>query len=277
MVVPPTILSTFEVLFTPQLPTGIPVPSQVSSINEYVVKGYFLTISNPNAKPYLFRIGFHCNTNPASTVPERTLAKAIGFIDDGTTAIPATIAVSSVPTDFFVNVTVAATGTILLGVIPLFFGMAGLASPVIDCRGWADISLPPIFKKVGSGPFGILSSVPQSSNPVPIIVTPEQRLTFLPIPGDVPTAVEAQSAFALPVAGGSATLSVPPQPAISIFDNTKLGGLDTLSAGVASTIASASVNEQFALLSALVSASPAVTNGKRKAEDVMRDLGFGRE
>ena len=277
MVVPPTILSTFEVLFTPQLPTGIPVPSQVSTINEYVVKGYFLTLSNPNTKDYLFRIGFHCNTNPTVPVPERTLAKAIGFIDDGTTAIPATITASgSVPTDFAVNVKVAANG-ILLGIIPLFFGMAGLASPVIDCRGWADITLPPIFKKTGSGPLGILNSVPQSSSPVPIIVTPEQRLTFLPIPGDVPTAVEAQSAFALPVAGGSASLSVPPQPAISIFDNTKLGGLNTLSAGVASMIASAPVDEQFALLSALVSASPAVTGGKRKAEDVLKDLGFGRD
>lgn len=91
MAVAPTLLSTFEVLFTPQLPSGIPVPSQVSQIDENVVKGYFLTVSNPNPTAYSFNVGLHCNTNPAAPPPERTLAKAVGFIDDGTTAIPANL------------------------------------------------------------------------------------------------------------------------------------------------------------------------------------------
>lgn len=271
MAVAPTPLSTFEVLFTPQLPTGIPVPIQVSQINENVVKGFFLTISNPNNTSYVFTVGFHCNTNPAAPVPERTLAKAIGFIDDGTTAIPATLNVGSVPTDFYVTVTVGARGTVLLGIIPLFFSMMGFVSPAIDCRGWVDITLPPVFKRFGQRPFFFPTA--QSNTPVTIIVTPEQRLTFIPRPGDAATAVEAQSAFALPVAGGSSSLSVPPQPHFA-FTTKVIAELEVAGAGLEGRVAAVPPVEQFALLSALVAASPAVSGGKRKTEELLHELGF---
>jgi hypothetical protein len=271
MAVAPTLLSTFEVLFTPQLPTGIPVPNVVRQIDEDVVKGYFLTISNPNATGYLFSLGFHCNTNPAMPPPERTLVKAVGFLDDGTTAIPATLSAGTLPTDFFVSVNVAARGTVLLGIIPAFFNSAGFVNPSIDCRGWVDVTLPPIFKRFGR--FFIL--VPQSADPVPIIVTPEQRLTFIPAPGDAATAVEAQSAFALPVAGGSSSLSVPPQPAFVFTSDELKAAPDKLSARLSEQMAMVPPPERLAMLSALVAASPAVAEGKRKPEEILRELGFG--
>jgi hypothetical protein len=206
MSVPPTLVSTFELLFSPQLPPGIPIPAAVQEADENVVKAYFLTIANPNSSKYVFDVGFHCNPDlPATNPGQRTLASAVGFIDDTATAIAATISATS-EVDFTVSVTVASRATVLLGIIPAFFNATGLAPATIDCRGWVDLTLPALFER-----FEIVS-VPQASAPVPVIVTAEQRLTFLPVTNDPPTTVEAQSAFALPLAGGSSLISVPPQP-----------------------------------------------------------------
>jgi hypothetical protein len=254
--VPPTLLSTFEVLFTPQLPPfGPPVVTQAV---ENVVKGYFLTISNPNPNPYTFDIGFHCNVNPSPTPPsQRTLASAVGFIDDGTTGNPLTISSSSA-TDFSVSVTVSANGTVLVGILPAFFTMSGLAAPTIEARGWVDITLPALFRK-----FPAFGSSPQSSSNVPILVTPEQRLTFLPVSGDVSTAVEAQAAFALPLATGASMVSVPPQPGISIIHPLP-GKLQNGDAQALKQLLSASPEIQRAALAALLAdaePSPAGVSG----------------
>jgi hypothetical protein len=208
MSAPPTLLSTFEVLFTPQLPG--PAPAGVAVEN--VIKGYFLTLSNPNATDYRFTLGFHCNVNPMPTPPAvRTLASAVGFIDDGTTAGQLTISSVSA-TAFTASVPVSANGTVLVGVLPLFFNMmGGLVTANIEVRGWVDITLPTTAKIVRVGNRFVIESTAQATGPVQIIATPEQRLTFLPQSGAVATAVEAQAAFALPLASGAAAFSVPPQ------------------------------------------------------------------
>ena len=77
----------------------------------------------------------------------------------------------------------------------------------IEIRGWVDISLPALRKGIYT-----LGTTAQSSAPVSVIVMPEQRLTFLPAGGEPSSVVEAQSAFALPLATGSAQFMVPPQP-----------------------------------------------------------------
>jgi hypothetical protein len=204
--VPPTLLSTFEILFTPQLPANVPVPSAVQNVIENVVKGYFLTLSNPNPTAYTFSIGFHCDADATTT--QETLASAVAFLDDPTGGTGLTLSPSST-TNYSASVNVVAGGTVLIGVLPAFFSPKGLQPATIECRGWVDISLPALLKKVGQQ----FTFEPQSSGPVTVIATPEQRLTFLPVGGDVATAVEAQSAFALPLAGGAAALSIPPQPA----------------------------------------------------------------
>ena len=266
----PTPISTFELLFTPQLPPGVPVPTTVAQIDENVVKAYFLTISNPNTKQYVFDIFFHCNVNPSPAIPSRTLASAVGFVDDGSTATPLTITAST-PVDFVCSVTVAARGTVLVGIIPLFFNASGFAVPVIDCRGWAELTLPALFGKNRFFP------VPQSNAPVSIIVTPEQRLTFLPGASAGKTSVESQSAFALPVVGGSAQISVPPQPGFVFFP--PLAGANDEEMGVEEEqhvrqMLNQSSAGTFATLSALIGASPAIQSGKRKTEEVMKELGL---
>ncbi len=200
---PPTLVSTFEILFTPQLPPGLG-PTAVQNVVENVVKGFFLTISNPNATAYTFSLGFHCNPTPG-TPAERTLASAIGFIDDGTAGKVLNIVPGLTPDDFSASVQVAARGTVLVGVLPAFFTNAGLAPATIESRGWVDITLPALFSRFGF-------SRPQASAPVGVLLTPEQRLTFLPAAGDVASAVEAQAAFTLPLATGMAEIQVPPQP-----------------------------------------------------------------
>jgi hypothetical protein len=204
----PTLVSTFEILFTPQLPPGLG-PSAVQAAVENVVKGYFLTIANINPKAYTFTVGFHCNPTPGSP-SNRTLASAVGFLDNGTAGAALTINTGATADDFAASVTVPAEGTVLIGILPAFFNNSGLVPPTIEVRGWVDITLPALSK--GRPPFVAFGTVAQASAPVGVLLTPEQRLTFLPRAGDAPTAVEAQAAFALPLAKGVGEVFVPPQP-----------------------------------------------------------------
>jgi len=205
----PNLISNFEILFTPQLPpVGFPPP--VENIVETVVKGYFLTITNQNAAAYTFTVGFHCNTNPSSPPSVRTLASAVAFIDDAQAGVVELVSEGADATDYYANVTIKPNGTVLLGVLPAFFnpGTGTFVTANIEIRGWVDIMLPALRK--GISIFSGFSA--QSSVPVSVIVTPEQRLTFLPASGEASSVVEAQSAFALPLATGSAQFLVPPQP-----------------------------------------------------------------
>jgi len=176
----------------------------VQTVVENVVKGFFLTISNPNATAYTFSLGFHCNPTPG-TPAERTLASAVGFIDDGTAGKVLNIVAGATGNDFSASVQVAARGTVLVGILPAFFTNAGLAAPTIESRGWVDITLPALVARFGF-------SQPQATMPVSVLLVPEQRLTFLPVAGDVASAVEGQAAFTLPLATGMAEVQVPPQP-----------------------------------------------------------------
>jgi hypothetical protein len=200
----PSLISNFEVLFTPQLPPGF--PAAVENIVETVVKGYFLTISNISDQAFVFQLGFHCNTNPSPASPTRTLASAVAFLDDQLTGATELFSASSDGTDFYANVTIQAKGTVLLGILPAFFSMATgqFVAPTIEARGWVDILLPALHSGFGYNA--------QSPDPVPVIVTAEQRLTFLPASGEPGSVVESQSAFALPLAGGGSEILVPAAP-----------------------------------------------------------------
>ena len=267
---PPTLISTFEILFTPQLPPGLG-PAAVAQADEYVVKGYFLTVGNPNPNAYTFTLGFHCNVNPTPVPAQRLLTSAVGFLDDGTTGTPLTLTQSSTtPTLFSTTIRVAANGTVLVGILPAFFTGTGLATPTIECRGWVDVTLPALL----SGRPLFLRFVPQSGGPVTALFTPEQRLTFLPAPGDAATAVEAQSAFGLPLASGAAAVAVPPQPGGPLIFQplADVTGAEAAEAGALATASPAVAN---ALLEAMVSGAPAVANGDVTPEQAMQMLGYG--
>ena len=216
----PTLVSTFEILFTPQLPPGLGPPAVQAEV-ENVVKGYFLTIANPNATAYVFTLGFHCNPTPGSPA-NRTLASAVGFLDNGAAGAPLAISAGATANDFFTSVSVPAEGTVLVAVLPAFFNPNGLAAPTIEVRGWVDITLPALSR--GRRPFVTFGTVAQAAAPVGVLLTPEQRLTFLPTAGDAPTAVEAQAAFALPLAKGVGEVFVPPQPGgLIVFEPLREG------------------------------------------------------
>ncbi len=211
----PNVISNFEILFAPQLPAGF--PPQVENIVETVVKGYFLTITNQNASAYTFMVGFHCNTNPSPPPAVRTLSSAVAFLDDAVTGVAQLISAGPNPTDFYTEVKIAPYGTVLVGVLPAFFNAANgtFVTPNIEVRGWVDITLPALRRKF------LLGTQAQSASPVSVIVTAEQRLTFLPMTGEGSGVVESQSAFALPLATGASQFMVPPQPSTGpIFTGT---------------------------------------------------------
>ena len=205
--VPPTLLSNFEVLFTPQFPSGVG-PATVQTADELAIKGYFLTLSNINSSDFTFDVGFHCNVNPGNApVVQRTLASATAFLDDGTAGVPLAFSTNANGVDFSLRVVIKARSTVLVGVLPQVFLGSTLPTPNVEIRGWTDIRLPALLRP--RFPFIFLA---QSETPVSIIATSEQRITFLPAPADAATAVEAQTAFALPLASGRSELQIPPQP-----------------------------------------------------------------
>ena len=218
----PTLVSNFEVLYTPQFPPGVG-PQALQGVDESIIKGFFLTISNPNTLAYRFNLGFHCNVVEGSAPsPQRTLASGAAFLDDGATGTPLSFSTSSNGVDFSVRVPVPARGTVLFGVLPQIFLGQTLPTPNIEIRGWVDITLPALLTL---HPFRFVA---QSNHPVPVIVTPEQRLTFLPPSvNSSAKAVEAQTAFALPIAGGRSAFDVPPQPGGFII-NLPVANLDEI-------------------------------------------------
>ena len=138
-----------------------------------------------------------------------------------------------------------------------------------------DVTLPALLKLIGSGPFRIFAFVPQSDTPVRVLLTPEQRLTFLPMSGDVKTAVEGQSAFALPSAVGQGLVEVPPQPGGLIFGEDALNAdLSKHERQALGRLALMPSHQLGAMLSMLVAASPAVKSGALSTEDALTRLGF---
>ena len=226
----PNLVSTFELLFIPQLPTSlrvgnmtIPVPASVVSIDEIALKGYFLTIANINPNPYVFSLGFHINpANGAAPPSQNSLASALGFIDDGSGGVVLPLNPTTPAIDYHASVKVQANGTALVGILPNFINTMsnppGLATPNIEVRGWVDITLPAVRGKT------ILQTVPQASAPVSVLLTAEQRITFLPMAGAPSSTVESQTAFAVPLAGGASEISIPPQPG-GYINIGNLGGL----------------------------------------------------
>ncbi|WP_428491705.1 hypothetical protein [Rhodopila sp.] len=257
-IVPPTLLSTFEVLFTPQFPPGLG-PTTVQKADELAIKGFFLTLANINSAPFTFDIGFHCNVNPAGPpVPQRTLANATAFLDDGVTGVPLTFTANPNGVDFSLRVTVNARGTVLVGVLPQIFLGSTLPTANVEIRGWVDLRLPALIKR--HFPFFF---EPQSQFPVPIIATPEQRITFLPLPTDAATAVEAQTAFALPSASGHAELQIPPQPGgpIIVFPKPEQAEISAADARLLESVSPET-------LSALMSGVAAGESGGRQVHKV---------
>ncbi len=208
------LVSQFELVYKPQSPVP---PADV------VLQGYFLEISNLEAKPYRFTLDF---VTSSITNADRTLfGNTIVFID-----VPGinnqsgvySLSGASDAKQFTLNKTfeIPAHGTALVALLPSDpFSMPGTTPPVqnFECRGYVNLRLPTVGFK--------FNPKKQSATPVKVMLTPQNRATYFS-PGG---AINDQTQSSLPLAGGSAVVDVPSDTPVNPFDDFVVGpitGLD---------------------------------------------------
>jgi hypothetical protein len=197
------LVSQFELVYKPQSP----VPPR-----DIVLQGYFLEISNLEDKPYSFTLDFV--TSPITDVNRSLFGNTIVFIDvpgiDNQSGIFSLIGALGAK-KFTLNkrFEIPAHGTALVALLPSDpFSMPGGAPPTpnFECRGYVNLRLPAV------GPR--FNQTKQSATPVKVMLTPQNRATYLSEGG----AINDQTQSSLPLAGCSAVVEVPSDKAINIFD-----------------------------------------------------------
>lgn len=208
-------VSTFELIFKPQSPAA---PSGVAAVDR-VIQGYFLEISNLEAQEYRYRLEFIVPPVPPGT-PNGAFRTPAGntvvFVDSGGGDNQQGVLSGAATQKRFVPSTgyvrVPAHGTALVAVLPSAFGpLPGeptpLVLPTFETRGYVRITLPAV-RKTGPGPLSSLFTVPQSTTPVKVLLTPQHRATFLKADNTISGQIQAS----LPLASGAAVTALPPEP-----------------------------------------------------------------
>lgn len=206
------VVSSFELIFKPQSPADPDDGGPVAT----VIQGYFLSISNLEDEDYTYSLRFIA-VDPGD--PSRSLENN-------------TVVIIDLPTDdndfsrlrsvdgkrYFIDsgsITVPAHGTALVAVLPQVFGPVPgddtpIAAPTFEVRGYVEISLPALFRRLeGDGPFGSLFlPQAQSDGPVQVVLTPQYRASYL----DADGAITDQTQSTVPVGSGAGVTSIEPDP-----------------------------------------------------------------
>lgn len=206
-------ISQFELIFKPQSPAS---PSGV--IVDRVIQGYFLEITNLEAVEYRYQLEFVA-IPPATGAVDRSLAgNTLVFVD-----VPSADNQSAVLTGSFASSTFGlSTGSIrvpplataLVAVLPRAFGPPPLSNseppplPNIEVRGFVRIKLPAFFVSNSQQKFSLPFFKAQSNAPVRVLLTPQNRATFIGANG----AINGQTQASLPLASGVALNMIPPEP-----------------------------------------------------------------
>lgn len=194
-------VSNFELIFKPLTP--IP-PDGVAAVDK-VIQGYFLQITNLENRAFTYRLEFVIEP-PAATQPERSLAGThqvivdIGPSDNNFSTLSGTIAASVFRST---SITVPAQSTAKVALLPAVFGPnPPVATPNYEVRGFVRLRLPRVLQITAAG---FLRFVPQSATPVQVMLTPQNRATFLDPAGAIADQVQAS----LPTATGAAVNALP--------------------------------------------------------------------
>jgi len=202
-------ISQFELLFKPQAPAA---PADLTAVAR-VIQGYFLKISNLEDQQYEYALEFIAPP-PAPSVPNaqfRSLAgNALVFVDTPTSDNQQGVLLGAFSSTVFRpstgRVVVPAQATALVAVLPSAFGcLPGESTPIQDplfeARGFVRITLPAL--RSGAG----LSTEPQSDSPVRVMLTAQNRTTYVSATGSI----SDQTQSSLPLCTGAACNSIVPE------------------------------------------------------------------
>lgn len=200
-------VSHFELVFKPQSPAA---PVGVPAVDR-LIQGYFLEITNLEAQPFSYRLTF---VAAPVTDPLRSLAgNTVVFVDTpGVNNQSGVLNGAITGTRFSPStglITIPAQGTALVAVLPSAFGPVfdptPLTAPTFEVRGHVQITLPARIEFSLNPPR--LRFVPQSTVPVKVLLTPQNRTTYLTAAG----AISDQTQASLPLASGAALNAITPE------------------------------------------------------------------
>ena len=187
-----TVVSSFELLVKPLVQPN----ADILGAGRTIVQGYFLTISNLNTNsPVRLRINFRAQDPNLNSQP------LLAFFDvNGTNDLLAPAGSTPTTRTYTVNLGAGDTGLFLLQ--PDVSQRAVVQDANVELRGYVTVSL--------ASPFG--------SNSFNLLITPQQRGTFLPKGFQVPARPPApnattredfdQLAYGLPTADGKAQVTL---------------------------------------------------------------------
>ncbi|MEM0935877.1 MAG: hypothetical protein AAF646_18130 [Pseudomonadota bacterium] len=218
-------ISSFELIFKPQSPVGAA---------DTVLQGYFLNVTNLEDVSLTFRLNF---VTSSITDPDRSLfANTVAIIDTpNVNNSPATLIGGLASPSFRLSpdIVIAPNATAKVALLPSDPFPDPTVAADFECRGFADLTLPAVFTFI---PPASISFGPQLDRPARVLVTPQNRATYLnggvindqtqaglPTgPGGAVVEIEPEQGFLLPFSGGMSELlsdmSPTPMPDIAEAD-----------------------------------------------------------
>lgn len=228
-------ISTFELLVKPIAP-----PPASADVARRVVQGYFLTVSNLEERNFRFRIDFFISLpNPGFGDPNSRIldGKVSLLYDIAGENIELSLARDGRSNRYFAFFDLPAGKTASVQLLPkLTPEILASPNPQLEIRGYASISLPPIFRRftgpldldngtdaiadtngsiatdVSIRPIPVPQFLAQSKVPVSVLLTPEVRGTFLPRDLNAGNLDVDQISYSLPLASGKALNLISPEP-----------------------------------------------------------------
>ena len=196
-------VSSFELIYKPQSPVGAA---------DRVIQGYFLNITNLETTQLIFRLDFVTSPVPD---PDRSLFdNTVAFIDTpAQNNIQASLVGGPASAAFRLSpfVIVPPNATAKVALLPSDpFPTAGLPAN-FEARGHVTLRLPPVIAFDGSR----LRVVPQIDGAARVLLTPQNRATYL----DTTGTINDQTQSSLPTASGAARDEVEAETGVSFVSS----------------------------------------------------------
>jgi hypothetical protein len=187
------IISTFEILVKPQLPTDLPpgvtasVKDKIAKLRRTVIQGYFLTIANLSAVDASLTLTFTVKLPQGIPIEDLVTFFDTTGSDMGEDELGMLKPVKGFPNKFSISIFLPSQSTGLLILQPNILSEPLLNDASFEVRGFAEISL-----------NSSLSGVKQ----IDFLITPEHRGTFFSDLDGTGSPGRDQIAYSLPVQNG---------------------------------------------------------------------------
>lgn len=212
-------VSSFELIYKPQSPVGTA---------NTVLQGYFLNITNLENVPLRFSISF---VTSSVSDPDRSLFNnTVAFIDTANSNnTPASLLGGLTSSSFTLSpsVTIAPNETAKIALLPSDPFPTPMTPANFEARGYVRLRLPPNFRFTFPGG---LTVEPQLDRPARVLLTPQNRATYLDSSG----VINDQTQSSLPTGSGAALAEIAPEsgfifnPALIATSMREFGEIDML-------------------------------------------------